>query len=104
MAATGFRTMHVPRGYAVAGPAYGGAVLALYTHGGVVGERALGVLTWVVLLGALWPLPALARAQALGVVAFATVGEVAGSIAWGIYHYRSHDLPLFVPPGHGLVS
>ena len=103
MAATGFRTMHVPRGYAVAGPAYGGAVLALYTHGGVVGEPALGLLTWLVLLGALWPLPALARAQALGVVAVATVGEVAGSIAWGIYHYRSHDLPLFVPPGHGLV-
>ena len=44
MAATGFRTMHVPRVYAVAGPAYGGAVLALYTHVGV-GERALGVLT-----------------------------------------------------------
>jgi hypothetical protein len=102
MAATGFRTMHVPRAYAVAGPAYGGAVLALYTHVGV-GEPALGVLTWLVLLGALWPLPALARAQALGVVAFATIGEVAGSIVWGIYHYRSHDLPLFVPPGHGIV-
>ena len=102
MAATGFTTMHVPRVYAVAGPAYGGAVLALYTHG-EVGECTLGVLTWLVLLGALWPLPALARAQALGVVAFATIGEVAGSIVWGIYHYRSHDLPLFVPPGHGLV-
>src|SRR6516164_9578178 len=103
MAATGFRTMHVPRVYAVAGPAYGGAVLAVYTHVGVGGERALGVLTWLVLLCALWPLPALARAQALGVVAFATAGEVAGSIVWGIYHYRLHDLPLFVPPGHGLV-
>src|SRR6516162_11439980 len=102
MATTGFRTMHVPRVYAVAGPAYGGAVLALYTHVGV-GERALGVLTWLVLLCALWPLPALARAQALGVVAVATVGEVAGSIVWGVYHYRLHDLPLFVPPGHGLV-
>ena len=102
MAATGFRTMHVPRVYAVAGLAYGGVVLALYTYVGV-GERALGVLTWLVLLCALWPLPALARAQALGVVAFATVGEVAGSIVWGVYHYRSHDLPLFVPPGHGLV-
>ena len=102
MAATGFRTMHVPRVYAVAGLAYGGVVLALYTYVGV-GERALGVLTWLVLLCALWPLPTLARAQALGVVAFATVGEVAGSIVWGIYHYRSHDLPLFVPPGHGLV-
>jgi len=102
MAATGFRTMHVPRVYAVAGPVYGGAVLALYTHAGV-GERALGVLTWLVLLCGLWPLSALARAQALGVVVVATVGEVAGSIVWGIYHYRSHDLPLFVPPGHGLV-
>ena len=39
MEATGFRTMHVPRAYAVAGPAYGGAVLALYTHI-AVGERA----------------------------------------------------------------
>jgi hypothetical protein len=103
MAATGFRTKRVPRVYAAAGLAYGGAVLALYTHDVGVGERALGVLTWLVLLCALWPLPALARAQALGVVAFATIGEVAGSIVWGVYHYRSDDLPLFVPPGHGLV-
>jgi hypothetical protein len=103
MAATGFRTMHVPRVYAVAGPAYGAGVLALYTHVGLGGERALGVLTWLVLFSALWPLPALVRAQTLGVVAFATIGEVVGSIVWGIYHYRSHDLPTFVPPGHGLV-
>ena len=80
MATTGFRTMRVPRVHAVAWPAYGGAVLALDTHVGVGGERALGVLTWLVLLCALWPLPALARAQALGVVAFATIGEVIGSI------------------------
>jgi hypothetical protein len=37
------------------------------------------------------------------VVAFATIGEVAGSIVRGIYHYRSHDLPLFVPAGQSLV-
>jgi hypothetical protein len=49
MAATGFRTIHVPRVYAAAGPAYGAGVLALYTHVGV-GERALGALTWRVLL------------------------------------------------------
>ena len=103
MAATGFRPLGVPRAYAIAWPAYGAGVLALDTHVGLGGERALGVLTWLVLLGALWPLPALARAQALGVVAFATIGEVAGSIVWGVYHYRLHDLPLFVPPGHGLV-
>jgi hypothetical protein len=43
------------------------------------------------------------RAQALGVVVFATVGEVTGSLIWGVYTYRLHNLPLFVPPAHGLV-
>ena len=43
------------------------------------------------------------RAQALGVVAFATIGEVTGSLIWGVYPYRLHNLPLFVPPAHGLV-
>src|SRR5262249_44683544 len=32
-----------------------------------------------------------------------TLGEVNGSIVWGLYHYRLHNLPLFVPPGHGLI-
>jgi len=103
MAATGSRTLDVPRAYAIAWPAYGAGALALDTRVGLGGERALGVLTWLLLLCALRPLPALARAQALAVVAFATVGEVTGSIIWGVYHYRLHDLPLFVPPGHGLV-
>jgi len=48
-------------------------------------------------------LPALARAQALGVVVFATVGEVTGSLVWGVYTYRLHNLPSFIPPAHGLV-
>jgi hypothetical protein len=49
------------------------------------------------------PLTPLARAQTVGVVAFATVGEVTGSLVWGVYHYRLHNLPLFIPPAHGLV-
>jgi hypothetical protein len=60
-------------------------------------------VTWLVLLAALRPLPPLARAQALGVVAFATVGEVTGSLLWGVYRYRLHNLPPFIPPAHGLV-
>jgi len=28
---------------------------------------------------------------------------VTGSIVWGVYRYRLHNLPLFVPPAHGLV-
>ena len=49
------------------------------------------------------PLAPLVRAQAVGVVLFATVGEVTGSLVWGVYHYRLHNLPLFIPPAHGLV-
>ena len=93
----------VPRVYAVAWPAYGAVALAVDTRVGCGGERALGVLTWLLLLRALRPLPPLVRAQALGVVAFATLGEVACSVVWGVYSYRLHHLPLFVPPGHGLV-
>ena len=52
---------------------------------------------------ALRPLAPLVRAQAVGVVLFATVGEVTGSLVWGVYHYRLHNLPLFIPPAHGLV-
>jgi hypothetical protein len=33
----------------------------------------------------------------------ATVAEVTGSIIWGVYSYRLHNLPTFVPPAHGLV-
>jgi hypothetical protein len=63
----------------------------------------LGGITWIVLLAALRPLLPLARAQALGVVLFATAGEVTGSLVWGVYRYRLHNLPLFIPPAHGLV-
>jgi hypothetical protein len=92
-----------PRWYAVAGPAYLGALLAVDTQVGYRGQLALGALTWIVLAFALRPLTPLARAQALGVVAFATVGEVTGSLVWGVYHYRLHNLPLFIPPAHGVV-
>ena len=92
-----------PRRYAAAGPAYLAALLAVDTQVGRGGQLVLGAATWLVLLAALRPLVPLARAQALGVVCFATVGEVTGSLIWGVYHYRLHNLPLFVPPAHGIV-
>jgi len=92
-----------PRFYAVVGPAYLAALLAVDTQVGYGGQQALGALTWIVLAAALRPLTPLARAQALGVVVFATVGEVTGSLIWGVYHYRLHNLPLFIPPAHGVV-
>ncbi len=95
--------MTVPRRYAVVLPAYLAALLALDTQVGMPAQLALGTLTFAVLAAALRPLPSLARAQTAGVVLFATVGEVTGSLVWGVYHYRLHNLPLFIPPAHGLV-
>jgi len=88
---------------AVAGAAYLAALLALDHFASYPEQLALGVLTWIVLGVALSRVPLERRAQALGVVAFATIGEVTGSLIWGVYHYRLHNLPLFVPPAHGLV-
>jgi len=95
--------MTVPRRYAVVLPAYLAALLAVDTQVSLGGQLALGVLTFAVLAAALWPLAPLVRAQTVGVVLFATIGEVTGSLVWGVYHYRLHNLPLFIPPAHGLV-
>jgi hypothetical protein len=33
----------------------------------------------------------------------AAFGEIVLSLAWGIYDYQFHNVPLFVPPGHALL-
>jgi hypothetical protein len=93
----------VPRWYAAAGPAFLAALLAVDTQADLTAQAGLGAVTWVVLVAAIWRLPALLRAQTIGVVLFATVAEVTGSLVWGVYRYRLHNLPLFIPPAHGLV-
>jgi hypothetical protein len=95
--------MTAPRAYAILLPAYLAALLVVDTQLGLTGQLVLGALTFAVLAATLRPLPPLIRAQAVGVVLFATVGEVTGSLVWGVYHYRLHNLPLFIPPAHGLV-
>ena len=87
----------------VAGAAYLAVLLAVDRYATYPEQLGLGVLTIVVLLAALTRVSAERRAQAIGVVAFATIGEVTGSLIWGGYSYRLHNLPLFVPPAHGLV-
>jgi hypothetical protein len=82
---------------------YLGALLALDHFASYPEQLGLGVLTCAVFVVCLAHVPFERRVQALGVVAFATVGEVTGSLVWGVYHYRLHNLPLFVPPAHGIV-
>ncbi len=66
-------------------------------------QMALGVLTFFVLWLCTLRLPRGQRLQVWLCVGVATVFEVFGSLIWGVYRYRWHNLPLYVPPGHGLV-
>lgn len=67
------------------------------------GQLLLGILTVGVLVALLALHPAAIRLQTLVVVVVATLGEILGSLVWGLYAYRLENLPAFVPPGHGLV-
>jgi hypothetical protein len=82
---------------------YLAVLLALDRFASYSEQLALGAATWALLIALAWQLPVLQRAMVLGVVCFATIGEVTGSLIWGVYRYRLHNLPLFVPPAHGLV-
>lgn len=98
--------MRLPRGpaaFCAAMVAFFAAMLAADQWSDQRGQLAIAVATWIVLFLACRPLSAERRAQALLVVAVATCGEIVGSLIWGVYTYRLENLPLFVPPGHGLV-
>ena len=82
---------------------YLAALLAVDTQVDLSGQLVLGGLTWIALLVAARPLPPERRAQVAVVICAATVAELTGSIIWGVYTYRLHNLPTFIPPAHGLV-
>lgn len=71
--------------------------------GGIWLQRGLGVLTWVVLLAAMRRVSPTVRMQTVVVVAFATLVEYVFSPTLEVYVYRFHNVPMYVPPGHGLV-
>lgn len=78
----------------------------LFVDGRIVGrgpQLALGLLTFAVLWACLRSSTALVRWQTWVCVPVATLFEVYGSLIWGGYHYRLHNIPLYVPPGHALV-
>jgi hypothetical protein len=91
-----------PSWYALAIPAYLFAFLAVDT-GGQGRQVAIAAVTWIVLAAACVPLAAEQRLRVALVVVAATIGEVTGSLIWGVYSYRLENLPAYIPPGHGLV-
>jgi hypothetical protein len=66
-------------------------------------QLVLGIATWAVLAVALRRETALVRTQTLLVVVMATLVEYTFSPLLQAYTYRIGTVPIFVPPGHGLV-
>jgi hypothetical protein len=78
-------------------------VLGLDTHASLTEQRLLGVGTWLLLIGLLARYDVRTRIQVAVVVVFASAVEYTCAGWLGVYTYRLHDVPWFVPPGHGLV-
>lgn len=78
-------------------------VLGLDSVSSLGEQRLLGVGTWLLLLALLVREDARTRAQIAVVVAFASLVEYTFAGWLGVYAYRLHNVPWFVPPGHGLV-
>ena len=79
------------------------AVLLLDRSASLGQQHLLGLGTWLVLLGLLRQHDRATRVQVAVVVAFATVVELVFAGWLEVYVYRLDGVPMFVPPGHGLV-
>ena len=77
--------------------------LGLDTNASLGQQRLIGACTWVLLLALLSRESRATRVQVGVVVAFATIVEYVFAGQLGVYVYRLHNVPSFVPPGHGLV-
>jgi len=78
-------------------------VLLIDTESTLGVQRLLGLGTWLVLLGLLAREAPLVRVQTAVVVVFASTVEYTFSPLLEVYLYRFHNVPAYVPPGHGLV-
>ena len=80
-------------------------LVALGLDGGasLTQQRLLGVGTWCLLLVALRGESRATRIQVGIVLLYATTVEYVFAGWLGVYVYRLHNVPAFVPPGHGLV-
>lgn len=94
-----------PADLAVAGTVFGWITVVLLAdrHASLTQQRLLGLASWAILFALLRRESPSARAQVAIVVAFATAVEYTFSPFLGVYVYRLHNVPAFVPPGHGLV-
>ncbi len=67
------------------------------------GQIVMSACTWALCAGLYARTAREDRRALLACLVFATAGEMFLSLAWGLYEYRLHNIPLFVPPGHVLL-
>lgn len=77
--------------------------LVIDAHASLAFQNLLGMIAWIFLLGLLLGENREIRIQVVIAVAFATAGEHFASIYMGGYTYRLENVPLYIPPGHGMV-
>lgn len=69
----------------------------------VLQQDVLGFCCFILLFGSLRFSSPMERRQVWVMVGVATCVEIWSSVIWGVYRYRFHNMPLWVPWGHGLV-
>lgn len=99
------RMLHTLRPYAFPMMlwAYVPALLLADSHATLIEQDLLGLATLAFLVVSTRFSSPRERWQVWILVVVATCFELDCSIAWGLYRYRLENLPLYVPPGHGLV-
>jgi hypothetical protein len=66
-------------------------------------QLAIGVTTFAVLFVCARRVEPIQQLQLWLCVVLSVGFEAIGSLVWGGYRYRLHNIPLYVPPGHALV-
>lgn len=96
---------HKKRDYFIAAFTFVCVAICLTTdaHAAIEKQNALGVCGWVFLIGLLLGETVETRVQVGIAVIFATIGEHFASPYMEGYIYRFHNVPAYVPPGHGMV-
>ena len=97
--------VHRKRDYFIAGFTFFCVAVSLVidAHASLTVQNILGVIAWIFLIGLLVGENKEIRIQVAIAVAFATAGEHFASVYMGGYTYRFENVPLYVPPGHGMV-
>ena len=77
--------------------------LGVEIHTGIHGQALISLAIWGLLLYLLVQVDPVDRRVLLACLVIATAGEIFLSLVWGLYTYRLHNIPPFVPPGHVLL-